>query len=299
MRSALDMFSPCADRLPPDAKRVLATLFDDVAQLAYDAWNAAFDEFMSAARGIAYWEIPARACELLRRTVPALGVLSDKDLVVVSRVGREAMIARKNRLDPTDTVALLQGTYAAGVDALAWSFLYSKFATVPPTTPLGEMLSADELELTGADPRTPVGDVLPRDALVQACRDACQRATELVDLFEAESEMPIIVRDLRGLKPARENVVARYFEILRNLISMQASGSAPRRPWRSEDFGEGKLKLPSGAEIRKFIAPPGNPIDNLKSGWKEAGYADFTERENKNFKLIHQLHWGWCSRASR
>ena len=166
--SALDMYTKqYADRLPLDAKRVLATLFDDVAQLAYDAWNAAdeelaskpiqspakdtaFDEFMSAARGIvAYWErIPARACELLRRAVPALGVLSDKDLVVVSRVGREAMIARKNGLDPTDTVALLRGTYAAGVDALAWSFLYYKFAKIPPTTPLGEMLSADELELT-------------------------------------------------------------------------------------------------------------------------------------------------------
>ena len=53
--------------------------------------------------------------------------------------------------------------------------------------------------------------------------------------------------------------MARYLEILCNMISIQASGSAPRRPWRWEDFGEGKLKLPSGAEIRKFISPPGNP----------------------------------------
>jgi hypothetical protein len=97
--------------------------------------------------------------------------------------------------------------------------------------------------------------------------------------------------------------MARYLEILGDMISTHASGSAPRRPWHWEDFGEGKFKLPSGAEIRRFLLPPGNKdcgtvaSESLKSGFRLAGYDDLDERENRNLKLIHQMHWSWCRRA--
>ena len=58
----------------------------------------------------------------------------------MSRIGREAMIARKYGLDLTDIAVLLQ-VHAVAVDALAWTFLYYKFGTLPPTTPLREVLA--------------------------------------------------------------------------------------------------------------------------------------------------------------
>jgi hypothetical protein len=84
---------------------------------------------------------------------------------------------------PTDTAVLFRRTYAAAVDALAFAFLYYKFGKTSPTTPLAEVLSADELK-DGADPAAPVGDVLPREELVQACRDACARAAGLLDSLD-------------------------------------------------------------------------------------------------------------------
>jgi hypothetical protein len=312
MRSALDMFSPCADRLPPDAKRVLATLFDDVTQLADDAWKAAADELpksyqppaddpdkvMSVMREInAHWvRLRAGARKLLRHAVPALTALSDQDLNVVISVGREAMIARKHGLDPTDTAVLLRRIYAAAVDALAFAFLYYKFGKTNPTTPLAEVLSADELKLTDADPAAPVGDVLPRDALIQACRDACDRAAELLVILDVELEMRI-GRDL-GPKPAVENVVARYFEILCGTISTHASTR------RGADFSGREFKTPRDAEIRRFLSPSGSPSiapltpDNLKSGfWLLPAYGDLTPSEVIDFKMVLQMHWSWCRRA--
>jgi hypothetical protein len=85
---------------------------------------------------------------------------------------------------PTDIDVLLRPTYATVVNGLAWTFLYCKLRKIGPTTPLRELFPADELELTGADPATPVGDVLPREALVQACRDACARAAGLLDSLD-------------------------------------------------------------------------------------------------------------------
>ena len=317
--SALDMYpQKYADKLPPDAKGILATLSDDVAQLAYDVWNAALeelsskpyqaptkaptkaptiDEFHAAIRGfLAHIErVNVRAGKQLARVVPALGVLSDKDLGVVSSVGREATIARKHWGIgyPTDT-AILETTYAVAVDALAWSFLYHKFGKIPPTTPLREVLSADELELTGADPVAPVGDVLPREALAQACRDACQRAYELLVILEVELELRL-GRDL-GPKPAVDNVVARYFEILCDMISTYASapGSARERSWSWKDFGEGKLKL-DDAEIRRFLSPP---VDNLKTGANSWIVSDLTPNE-RHFRFLFQEYGGWCSRGGR
>jgi hypothetical protein len=67
--------------------------------------------------------------------------------------------------------------------------------------------------------------------------------------------------------------------------------------------GTGKILLPSGAEIRRFLLPPGNKdcgtvaSESLKSGFRLAGYDDLDERENRNLKLIHQMHWSWCRRT--
>jgi hypothetical protein len=308
--SALDMFTPrYAERLPPDAKRILATLSDDVARLAYDAFNAADDEEMlkpnppppkdplfdeefglEAGPALTYWErVNARASFLLTRAVPALGVLSDKYLDIVSRVGRTAMIARKYGPDPTD-IAILQRTCVAIVDALAWTFLYYKFGKIPPTTPLREVFSADELELTGGDPASSVGDVLPRDSLVQACRDTVGGAGDLFEILEVELEQRF-GRDL-GTKPTIENVVARHFEILCDTISTPAFGSTPRRSWNFEDFRGREFKTPM-AEIRRFLSPPGNK----GSGYRD--YDDLTPRENRCFKMIFHAYDLWCRRPAR
>ena len=109
-----------------------------------------------------------------------------------------------NEMTPTD-IDVLRRNYAAAVDALAWAFLYCKLGKTPPTTPLRELFSADELKLTGADPATPVGDVLPREELVEACRDTCARAAGLLDILDVELETRS--GDLRP-KPAVENVVS-------------------------------------------------------------------------------------------
>ena len=132
---------------------------------------------------------------------------------------------------PTDIDVLLRPTYATVVNGLAWTFLYCKLRKIGPTTPLRELFPADELELTGADP-------VPREALVQACRDACARAAGLLDSLDVLDSQ---FADLRP-KPAVENVMARYLEILGDMISTHASGSAPRRPWHWEDFCEGKSR---------------------------------------------------------
>ena len=307
--SALAMFTPrYAEELPPDEKRILATLFDDVARLACDAFIAADDEemlkpnqppadaeFRSPAWPVlVYWErVNTRASKKLARAVPALGVLSDKDLDVVSRVGREAMIARKYGPDPTD-IDILRQTCAAIVDALAWTFLNHKLGKIPPTTPLREVFSADELELTGGDPAAPVGDVLPCNSLVQACRDTVGGAGDLFEILAVELELRFGV-DL-GTKPLVENVVAKLFEILCDLISTHRAampGSAPRRSWNWENFRGGEFKTPMAAEIRRFVSPP----RNKGSGYR--GYADLTPRENRCFQIIFQAYDLWCRRPAR
>ena len=321
MKSALDLFTPhYANQLPPDAKQIFATLFDDVAWLAYDAREAALeelskqqpppkypaaDEFHAAIRGfLAHIEcVNVRAGKQIARAIPALATLSNKDLGIVSRIGREAMIARKYGLDLTDIAVLLRQVHAVAVDALAWTFLYYKFGKIPPTTPLREVLAADELKLTGADPAIPIGDVLPRDALVEACRDTCHGAYDVLSELDIELELDI-GRDLRAPKPTVEDVVARYFEILCDAISTPAFGSAPRRNWNWEDLDEGKLKLPSGAEIKRFLfPPPRNPElmrDVEKGEWGLLkGYDDLTRRTRGQFDWLHQTYGGWCHRPAR
>jgi hypothetical protein len=88
MRSALDMFTPrYADRLPPEAKRILATLSDNVVRLAFDAQLDVGDEVaeLEPFPGMdEYWarrKLLTRA--RLRRDVPALNALSDEDLDTV------------------------------------------------------------------------------------------------------------------------------------------------------------------------------------------------------------------------
>jgi hypothetical protein len=165
----------------------------------------------------------------------------------------------------TDIDNAIRQAYAAAADALAWSFLYYKFAKIPPTTPLGEMFSAGELELIGADPATPVGDVLPREELVQACRDTCGRAAELIDsLYAKKTGLWNLPR-----KSEAENVVVRYFEILCDLISARAfiPGSAPRRSWNWEDFSGRKLETRSGNAISRFLKTPLGSDEICRLSW--------------------------------
>jgi hypothetical protein len=291
------------DQLTPKEKQILAAMSDDLYKLVRAAFEMAQDQLSPPDGLLPGYEDHSVFRARVRRNEPALESLSDQELDValdaVRRLGSdghavEKFLAKTGEYVPVDT-DVLRRAYAAVVNGLAWTFLYYKFGKTPATTPLRELFSADELELTGADPATPVGDVLPREALVQACRDACARAADLLDILDYRDLLNIRFADLRP-KPAVENVVARYLEILRDTIT-------PSRPGRWEDFSEGKLELPSGAEIRRFLFPPGNkdiaPLtsDNLKSGWKQEGYDDLDDRENRNFKLIHQLHWGWCDPA--
>ena len=189
---------------------------------------------------------------------------------------------------PTDTVVLLRQTYAASVDALVWAFLYYKLGKIPPTTPLREVLSADELKF-GVDPALPIGDVLPHDTLVQACHDACGRAADLLGILDAASinsfspasEMPFL--NLPGESDV-ENVAVRLFEILCDLISTRASmpGSVRERSWSWEDFSGCKLETRSGKEVRKFLKTP-----TFK-------YDDLTPDNNWNLNFIRQEHNCWC-----
>ena len=321
MRSVLQYYTwRFTDQLTPEEKQILARLSDNVYRLVRAAFEIAQDQLSPPDGLLPGYEDHSGFRTRVRRNEPALKSLSDQELDVmldaVRRLGpdgyayEEALAVLEKHLatgeyvERPDDNDVLRRAYAMVVNGLAWAFLYYKFGKIPPTTPLAELFSSAELELTGGDPTIPVGDILPRETLVHACRDSWTRATDLVDLLGVLSEMRI-GNDLHGPKPAVENVVARLFEILCDLISTHRAfmpGSVPRRSRNLEDFRR-EFKTPMDAEIRGFLSPPGNPnvapltSDNLKSGWKVAGYADFTPRENRNFKLIHQMHWNWCRRA--